>query len=258
MKKHFRIILDVLMLLLTLTLFSKQLISMQYHEIAGLILIALIIVHIVINIRTAKAMCKNFKKVPAAVKSGLVVDILLLFCFGLLGISGILISHTIFIGIASDNLFFKQSHMFSGGLSVILLGVHIGLHICRKPLPVIPAIIVSAAVLCGGIYGITNSSEARWLSIPFAASFQSEQPLPNHEQMNNKENMQRQSPRNNGTPNGQGQQKGKNRQPLPLSQKLLNIIMFLGMILSCTMITYWIFVPKKTLRRNPESGKNDL
>jgi len=114
------------------------------------------------------------------------VDILLLFCFALLRISGILISYTILTGIASNNLFFKQSHMFSGGLSVILLGVHIGLHICRKPIPVIPAIIVSAVVFCGGIYGITNSSEARWLSIPFAASFQSEQPFPHHEQVNNK------------------------------------------------------------------------
>ena len=43
----------------------------------------------------------------------------------------------------------------------------------------------------------------------------------------------------------EGQRKGDSAQSTPLSQKVEIVIMYLGMILSCTMITYWIFVPKK-------------
>lgn len=242
------------------TLFSKQLISMQYHEVAGLILIGLVVVHIVINIKTASAMCKKFLKDPAAIKTGLVVDILLLLCFALVGISGVLISHTILTGISSDNVIYKMLHMFGGGLSVILLGVHIGLHICRKPLPVVAAVVVTAVVLCGGIYGTVNSSEVRWLSSPLTFSSQSgggsEHTSPDNDsdktsgnkaQANVQDETHQSSERQSGqVQSGQSANSGgKNRQPLPFPQKVQNIIMFLGMILSCTMITYWIAVPKK-------------
>ena len=70
MKKKYKIILDVLMLLLTLTLFSKQLISMNYHEVAGLLLIGIIVLHICVNIKTVVAMSKKFIKVPLHIKCG--------------------------------------------------------------------------------------------------------------------------------------------------------------------------------------------
>ena len=92
MKRNFKIILDIIMLLASITLYSKQFISMNYHEIAGLVLIGLVIVHIVINIKTILAMTKKFMKVPLAIKVGLIVDILLIICFGWLGVSGIFIS----------------------------------------------------------------------------------------------------------------------------------------------------------------------
>lgn len=253
MKQKFKMILDIIMFLMMLTLFSKQLIGMQYHEVAGLILIALIIIHIAVNIRTAADMCKKFIKIPGAIKTGLVVDILLLFCFALLGISGILISHTILTQIASDHSFFKMSHMFAGGLSVILLGVHIGLHICRRPMPAAAAAILSVIVFCGGIYGITNSSEVRWLSIPFTVTSQPGEAGGNFERAsdNRKESMQNET-RSTGEPKNEQEQnqasaksEGRNRQALPLPQKIQNIVMFLGMILSCTMITYWISIPKR-------------
>lgn len=249
MKRQFKIVLDVVMLLMTLTLFSKRLISMKYHEIAGLVLIALILVHIAVNIRTVKAMCEKFIKVPAAIKAGLIVDILLLICFAFIGISGILISHTILTGISSDNIFFKLGHMFAGGLSVILLGVHIGLHICRKPMPVVAAVIVSAAVFGGGIYGVLNSSEGRWLSMPFTVTSQQGKVGANGGQAseNNQKNMKNEANENGGSQNnGEKKQQGKaNKQPMTLAQRLQNVIMFLGMILSCTMLTYWIAVPRK-------------
>lgn len=255
MKRRLKIALDILMLLTTVTLFSKNLISMKYHEVAGLILIAAVIVHIALNIKTITAMCRNFIKVPAAVKAGLIVDIFLILCFALLGISGILISHTILTGISSDNVFFKLSHMFAGGLSVILLGVHIGLHICRKPMPVLVSVIISAIVFCGGIYGAAKSNEIRWLSMPFTApTHQSsgmgkgmdigmENGNPEHRSNNGGEH---QNSKPQGVQNAQhGNPVGGNRRQLSVFQKLQSIAMFAGMILSCTMITYWVSVPKK-------------
>ncbi len=260
MKRKFKIALDVIMLLMMLTLFSKRLISMQYHEIAGLVLIAVVIVHIAVNIGIARAMCRSFMKIPAALKAGLITDILLLLCFALLGVSGVLISHTILTGISSDNMFFKLSHMFAGGLSVILLGVHIGLHICRKPLPAAAAVVLSVIALVGGIYGTANSNEVRWLSMPFMAV---QQPGGNGQGAGNGEkNMAEHQPggygqsaeagekRMEGSQNGahgqnQGQGAGKNRQSLSPTQKAQNVLMFFCMILLCAMITYWIAVPKK-------------
>ena len=94
------------MLLIALTLFNKQLVSMKYHEVAGLALVALMILHIAINTKIVTAMCKKFLKVPAAIKVGLVVDILLLVCFICLGTSGILISRTVLTEISSGNMMF--------------------------------------------------------------------------------------------------------------------------------------------------------
>lgn len=48
-----------------------------------------------------------------------------------------------------------------------------------------------------------------------------------------------------GNQNQNGEQMHKNRPSLSLFQKLQNIGMFLGMLLSCTVITYWIAIPKK-------------
>ena len=259
MQKKFKIILDIVMLLMMLTLFSKQFFGMMYHEIAGLILIAVVILHIAVNIKTAAAIAKKFAKISAEVKIGLIVDILLFICFVWLGISGILSSHTILTEISSENTIFKLTHMFAGGASVILLGVHIGLHICRKPIPIVTAIILSVVVFGFGIYGAVNSSMGRWLSIPYSMTAQLKNSNNGYEHLS-QDNSEKNSERvleNNSRKNGDRQEDarngekhssssdGRNREPLSPAKKIQNIVMFLGMILSFTMITYWIAVPKK-------------
>ncbi|MGN0178733.1 MAG: DUF4405 domain-containing protein [Monoglobaceae bacterium] len=258
MKRRFKIILDIVMFLAALTLFSKQFISMEYHEIAGLVLTGLFIIHIAVNFKTMVGMAKKFIRIPTALKVGLIVDILLVVCFAIVAVSGILISHTILTSISSGNTVFKMLHMFSGGLSVILLGIHIGLHICRKPIPTAAAIIASVLVLCAGVYGAVNSGELRWLSMPFTAAAQSEGGgiRPGTALNPGSGANQSDAGQGKGMHNGQGKensgvqgmtegrQKG-NAASMPLSQKIETVIMFLGMILTCTMITYWIFVPKK-------------
>ena len=249
MNRKFHLFLDILMTVMMLTLYSKRFISMQYHEIAGIVLIIVVLTHIIINAKTAWAMCKKFLKVPAAIKVGLIVDVLLMICFVWFGISGIMISHTILTGISSGNMIFKLGHMFAGGLSVILLGIHIGLHICRKPMKTVTAVIISVVVLCGGIYGATNSSVVRWLSIPFTVTTNANNA--GHEQQaaiqtTNPENTDKQDlSEQNGQPNGGNKNAGHSREPLSLAEKLQSVIMFLGMMMTFAMGTYWIAVPKK-------------
>ncbi|MBE5041269.1 DUF4405 domain-containing protein [Ructibacterium gallinarum] len=172
-KQNFKLALDIIMLLLSVTFFNKSLISLSYHEIAGLILIGIFVLHIVINLKAISVMCRKFVKVPAETKAGVVVDFLLILCFAWIGISGIMISKTILTGISSNHMVFKLGHMFAGGLSVVLLGVHIGLHICHRRFPAAAAVLLSAVILCGGVYGTVNSSQLRWLSIPFSAALSS-------------------------------------------------------------------------------------
>lgn len=273
MNRKIKIILDILMLIILLTLFNSKLICMQYHEIAGLILAAIIAVHIGINIKTISAMCKKFVKVPAAVKAGVIVDFLLLICFLCLTVSGIFISRTILTGISSNNSLFRVSHMFAGGMSVILTGIHFGLHICRKPVPTVAAVIFSAFSLCLGVYGIINSNEIRLLTSPFTASLQSSKignpdsdDFKLHEFGQDGGEMDGSgSGRQNGKMDGSGsgRQKGKmdgsgqgqkNRfgvggngagqhmSSLTLTDKLRTIFMFLGMMMSCSMLVFWIAV----------------
>ena len=279
MKRNFKIILDVIMLLASITLYSKHFISMDYHEIAGLILIGLVIVHIVINIKTIMAMTKKFMKVPLSIKIGLIVDILLIICFGWLGVSGIFISKTILTSISSTSMIFKMTHMFFGALSVVLLGIHIGLHICRKPMPMKIAVIASIIIFACGIYGVVQSSELSWLSMPFMVSSGQQGGMKGNGEgpgMGEHGNgmMRGERPDNDmgkggfegkfdkgnfeGKHNGQGfEGKDKNRKSSSIVQKIQTVVMFLGMILSFSMITYWIVVLKKKKQSIAQSKNKD-
>lgn len=142
-------LLDIIMTIVILTLFDKNFISMRYHEIVGLVLIGSMVIHNIVNIKIFLGMGKNFKKMPLRFQIGFVVDLLLIVCFLWIGASGILCSHTIFSWISSQNVLFKLSHMFVGGLSVILLGIHIGLHMRVKK--VSKNLITAVSVLILGI-----------------------------------------------------------------------------------------------------------
>lgn len=290
-KQNFKLALDIIMLLLSVTFFNKSLISLSYHEIAGLILIGIFVLHIVINLKAISVMCRKFVKVPAETKAGVVVDFLLILCFAWIGISGIMISKTILTGISSNHMVFKLGHMFAGGLSVVLLGVHIGLHICHRRFPAAAAVLLSAVILCGGVYGTVNSSQLRWLSIPFSAA------LSSGEEGGKRPAEDREIEKNAGSAEasaaeeGAGQDEGSAKRPdtesnsaeasaaeerteeappegrpsrdaappeegasrpkggtVPLSQRLESVWMFLSMILSCAVVTYWIVRAKKAIQ----------
>lgn len=137
-------------------------------------------------------------------------------------------------------------------------------------------------VLGCGIYGAVNSSIGRWLSIPYSMTVQSVKSSDGYEHSSlddSEKNSERASEDNSRNKDGEentssnkdrqeGAQSdeqqssssgGRNREPLSPAKKLQNVVMFLGMILSFTIITYWIAVPKKkkTAVRN-RMAKNEF
>lgn len=271
--KYLRLILDIILTVSLLTLFSKRLFGMFYHEVVGLAVLLPILIHILINLKMIRGMSKNFKKVPMNVKLCLIVDVLLLLVFIWMGISGILISKTILTGISTSNVLVKLLHISMGGLSVILLGIHIGLHICRKEMQTGLAILITVIVLAGGIYGICSSEIVRWISMPFAIATNSiseeNREMPMH---GNKNDLYEHDIDNHNRGNGEGLGKGsglKNgfgKEPgngmgkgagkgvgngghdegqMNIWQKINVLVQFFGMMFSCAMLTYWIVICNK-------------
>lgn len=242
-KSKLKIILDIILLILTISLFNKSLISMRYHEVAGLIVIGIMLVHIGINIKTVRAMCVKFTKIPSALKICLIVDIMLFLTFIWFGISGILCSKTILTNISSDNAIFKLYHMAAGSLALILLGIHIGLHICRRPMKKTLAIILTVIFIAAGAYSAINSSFVRWASIPFTTMSQQDQERP----------QKAERPDNNDKGSGSRPSEDAQRKPSSYNtftaQKLKDPAMYLSIILALSMITYWPALPKNNKRR---------
>ena len=46
-------------------------------------------------------------------------------------------------------------------------------------------------------------------------------------------------------PNGENKNAGHSREPLSAAEKIKHVFMFMGMMMSFAMGTYWIAVPKK-------------
>lgn len=104
-----------------------------FHEIAGLAIALLIVMHLAINrAGIRKAISGLFRKGPASKKVDSVVNGLLLVGFLTVLISGMVISRTIdlsWLGFDRKNvLTFRSLHVGSAMIVLILLGAHLGLH----------------------------------------------------------------------------------------------------------------------------------
>lgn len=173
--------LDVILIILLSLMYEKQVINLAFHEIGGLCLFGLFFLHLFLNRKWIIAVSKRIFNHSIALKMRLVylVDILLVAAFALTSIGGVLISKIVF-NFSAGGMIWKTIHYSSAALSIILVGIHLGLHI-----PIILAlikqkinltasktiIIIGAAVLLllGG-YNMANSNIINWLSMPFQNS----------------------------------------------------------------------------------------
>ncbi len=210
-KKSWKLILDALLLLLLVLMYKKMAISMAFHEIGGLALIGLFVIHHLFNGKWIVAVSKRLfaKETPAKTKLQYILALLLLVDFLLIGISGALISKVVF----SFNIHggaWKTIHYFCSALAIVLGGLHLGLHmqylfgfVKKSVLMRAVAFTLAAVLILFGSYSLTSTSFIRWLSMPFS---QSQTPT-EHIEHGNAGALE--EPHGQGQGNGQGQGQGK-------------------------------------------------
>lgn len=179
-KRLLKLTLDAIMLILLVLMYKKQVISLAFHEIGGLALIGLFVIHHLVNAKwigsvTRKLFCKG---TPGLVRARYIVDVLLLLAFLAIGVTGILISKVVFSFHIQGN--FKTLHYFASALAIILMGVHLGLHAgyifgkalrkgASKAVKVALCVIIAVMIAFGG-YSLFTTSFLRYLAAPLQSA----------------------------------------------------------------------------------------
>ena len=171
-----KLVLDAIMLILLVLMYKKQVISMEFHEIGGLALIGLFLIHHLVNAKWIGAVTRRLfaKGTPGLIRARYIVDALLLVAFLAVGVTGVLISKVVFSLHVAGN--FKTLHYFASALAIVLMGVHLGLHadyifgkLLRKGANRIAKIalcVVLAVMIAFGGYSLFTTSFLRYLAAP--------------------------------------------------------------------------------------------
>jgi hypothetical protein len=182
-KNIVKIILDIVMALLLILMYSKNVISMTFHELGGLIACGIFIIHMALNWKWVVGVTKRFFDLTLPVKTiiGYIVNVLLFFSVSFIAVSGIMISKTLFPGSGTGGMFWKTGHYFMASCALILVGIHLGLHwpfirgmfakLLKLPRKIAkPAgILLLAAVIVFGAWSLASTSFTGWLSAPFSS-----------------------------------------------------------------------------------------
>lgn len=172
-----KLILDVCMFVILMLLYSKQTVSLTFHEVAGLLMLGIALIHVIINRKWLAGVTKQLfsKSLPVKTRIGYTVDVLLCICLAVMIVSSVLISKKIF---GFNNHTLIPVHFFTAALMLALAGIHVGLHLdfirntvfgvnkrFAKPVTVIT--LAAALGICGfGIYSLCTSSFIRWITVP--------------------------------------------------------------------------------------------
>lgn len=179
-KLWLKLLLDCIMLIVLTLLFWKDNFGMEFHEIAGLSLIGVFVLHVVFNWRWVKQVTARFlsKNITLRTRIGWLVDVGLFICFIMIGISGIFMSRVLFHFTVEGN--WKTIHYFCSALAILFVGIHLGLHLTMighmfsNPLQQhskIKKVIIGGCaviVIAMGIYAIPTTSFTRWITMPFS------------------------------------------------------------------------------------------
>ncbi|MCX7714626.1 MAG: DUF4405 domain-containing protein [Clostridia bacterium] len=174
-----KIILDIVMIFVLMLLYRKNAVSLKFHEVAGLILLGMFVIHLLLNKNwIAKVTQRLFSSnIDKRTKIGYLVDFLLLLSFSAIGISGVLISKTLFH--FSGGNAWKKTHFFCAAVALILIGIHVGLHkqffasmlgraaFLPKKVAKLLSVILSLILIAYGCFALSSTSFTRWLSMPF-------------------------------------------------------------------------------------------
>ncbi len=178
----FKLIFDLCMFITLMLLYKKNIISLAFHEIAGLIVLGAMLIHVLINGNWVMAVTgKLFKKgFSAKQKVNWIVDFLeLLTVIGMI-ITSLLINKRTFPAIGNHRAV-NPYHFFLAAILLVLVGIHLGLHFSfiknfirnAKKTPLAGKIIlVVSGIITGvfGIYSIFTTSFLKWIKTLFVNS----------------------------------------------------------------------------------------
>ena len=119
------------MTLLMIVLMDVATTGYFWHELLGLAALGLFLVHKIFNLQWIKSVTASFfkKHIKPKTRFMYVLDLLLVAFMGITGLSGILISKSLFTFISVDNgILWSAIHTSFAYGSLILVSVHIGLH----------------------------------------------------------------------------------------------------------------------------------
>lgn len=126
-----RLWVETVMLIAMLALMDVATLGYYMHERVGLILGAMVLVHLLLDRRQVSILCKKLlqNNTPYTMRMSYIVDILLAVGFVVLLVTGVGISLTILTGVQLHNRqFFMEIHDHAGYITLLLLFVHLWLH----------------------------------------------------------------------------------------------------------------------------------
>lgn len=122
-----KIIIDISMLILMLLEYSKLYTGQLVHEVVGIILFVLFLIHNLLNISFYKNLLKGKYNISRSFMT--VINILFLFCMIFTIMLGIPISEKVFRFLnLNGNMTIRMLHTILGYWNLILLAIHLGLH----------------------------------------------------------------------------------------------------------------------------------
>lgn len=126
-KSIVKMIVDILMLILMILEFSKLYTGQLFHEIFGITLFILFIIHNVLNISFYKNILNGKYSLIRVLLT--TVNILFLLCMTMTIMLGIPISSELFKGLnLNGNMTVRKLHTIFGYWDLVLLGIHLGFH----------------------------------------------------------------------------------------------------------------------------------
>ena len=188
MKKNtIKMMLDIVMIIFLTLLYNSHVAAMSFHEIVGLAICGLFIIHCLFNIKWITGVSKRFfsKSLALKVRIGYIVNLLLLGTFIFAVISGVQTSQVLFPADSHGSVW-RGIHHFCGAISIILVGIHLGLHFgfisgmfkkvikLKDTVRKVIAMVLLVVVLSFGVYSISTSSFTNWLTEPFGTQVKTE------------------------------------------------------------------------------------
>lgn len=126
-KNTIKFTLDIVMAILFITFFNKNLISFKFHIISGYIFAGFILTHILLNKKWVINIGKRLfdRKIKLRVKISYILNLILFMSIIIIILSGVLM-------LKSTNydriMFWKMMHFGASYISIGLIGIHIGLY----------------------------------------------------------------------------------------------------------------------------------